>query len=92
MIRGLIGILVLGGIPTLQDIIETTPLEDKVMRMAEITAIFTDHLKSKGLEYMEKNRFRLTLYGTLTVICLMADLALLICTCWNLGVNALVFY
>ncbi len=49
-IRGLVGIGILNSAPTLQELIDGAPMEDKVMHMAEISAAFGNHLKSKGLE------------------------------------------
>ena len=64
------------------DLIESVPLEDRVMRLNEITEIFTKHLKSRGLEYIDANRQRLTTYGIFTLVCLVLDLLLFIWTVW----------
>ena len=58
------------------DLIESVPMEDKVMHMSEITAVFMKHLKSKGLEYIDANKGILTVYGVFTILCLIIDLIL----------------
>jgi len=90
--RGITGIAILNGMPMINEIIDTVPLEDRVMRMAEISRIFADHVKSKGLQYMDENRGKLTFYGILTIICLLADLGVIGYTGWQLVNIVLVFF
>ncbi len=90
VVRGLIGVAILNSAPTVQDLIESTPLEDKVMHMAEISAAFTNHMRAKGLEYMDNNRAKLSGYGVWTGICLLVDIGLLLFTVWGLAVADMV--
>jgi hypothetical protein len=78
VVRSVIGLLILSSVPSLSDVIQQAPLEDKVMRMAEVSSTFTNYLKSRGLEYLENNKPRLILYGALTISCLIVDLCLLL--------------
>ncbi len=64
------------------DLIESVPLQERVMRLSEITVAFTKHLKSKGLEYIEANRRQMLIYGLSTLLCLVVDLALYIWAVW----------
>jgi len=78
IVRSVIGLLILASLPPLSDIIQQVPLEDKVMKMAEVSTIFINYLKSRGLEYLEENKPRLILYGILTISSLVVDLCLLL--------------
>lgn len=76
IIRGFYGIIIINNAPTTQDLIESAPAEGKVMHMEEITATFTNYLKSKGLEYLESNKNTLMCYGVLTIISFIMDFLL----------------
>eukprot|EP00826_Nyctotherus_ovalis_P018992 TRINITY_DN15788_c0_g1_i2.p1 TRINITY_DN15788_c0_g1~~TRINITY_DN15788_c0_g1_i2.p1 ORF type:complete len:127 (-),score=28.34 TRINITY_DN15788_c0_g1_i2:10-390(-) len=75
--------VVLSGVPKLHEVVRQTPLEDKVMRIGDISAVFISHIKSKSLEYLEKNKPRLTGYGAITIICMVIDLGLLLAGFWS---------
>lgn len=81
-IRGLIGLCILNNTPTIQELIDSAPMEDRVMHMSEISAAFSKHIQSKGLAYMEGNRGKLTMYAITTVLCLLTDIGLLGYTVW----------
>ena len=78
IVRGILGIIILSGLPSLTDLIKKAPLEDKTMRMGEITSVFIDYLKSKSLEYLDRAKPKLTWYGIITIICIIIDGFLLI--------------
>jgi len=82
--RGIMGIIVLNEVPKLHEVIQQTPLEDKIMRMSDISTIFMNHVKSESLKYLEENKPRLTGYGIYTIICLLVDLCLLLAAFWSL--------
>jgi len=84
LLRGITGIRILNNTPTLQEVIDTAPVEDKIMHMADISAVFISHIQSKGLSYIEGNKTKLAGYGILTMLCLVVDLVLLAFAIWVL--------
>ena len=79
------GIIIINNAPTTQDLIESAPAEPKIMHMTDITTTFTNHLKSKGLEYIENNRSYLMTYGVLTIISLVIDFLLFGCSIFKMS-------
>lgn len=77
--------VILSGLPPLQDLIEGAPLEERAMRMAEISNTLVEHLKGKTLEFIEANKTRLRFYGVLTAASLGLDSCLLL---YNAGRSA----
>ena len=84
VLRGITGIIILNNVPNIYEIVVNAPLDNKAMRMSEISQTFIQYLKAKGLDYLETNKPKFTIYGILTGVCAVLDIILMLSLFWGL--------
>lgn len=82
ILRGIIGVFILDSMPSVQDLIDSTPINEPDEKLA---GSVTEYMRIRGQEFAQNNKQQFTTYGIVTIICMIIDVWMFLWSLFNIS-------